>query len=108
MKKSVSIYKNGIKINVDVNVYSWNVNNCRCEMKKLTRLIQTEEFDVETDEIPKNKTIECESFLTLIKKVKDCKSFIGVSILFLCISIILIINNINNWNNNLFLFQIKK
>ena len=68
--------------------YSWNVNNCRCEMKKLAALITTEECDVETDEIKsvfiKNKTI------TLIKKVKDCKSFIGVSILFLCVSIILI------------------
>ena len=79
-------------------VYSWNVNNCRCEMKKLTalteseRFLETEECDVETDEIknvseckefPKNKTI------TLIKKVKYCKPFIGVSVLFLCVSIIL-------------------
>ena len=78
--------------------YSWNVDNCRCEMKKLIafieseRFLETEECDVETDEIknvseckafPKNKTI------TLIKKVKDCKPFIGVSILFLCVSIIL-------------------
>ena len=84
--------------------YSWNVNNCRCEMKKLAALIETEECDVKTDEIknvseckafPKNKTI------TLIKKVKDCKPFIGVSILFLCVSII-------NRNNDLFLFKIKE
>ena len=77
--------------NCDIG-YSWNVNNCRCEMKKLAALIETEECDVETDEIkniseckafPKNKTI------TLIKKVKDCKPFIGVSILFLCVSVIL-------------------
>ena len=85
--------------------YSWNVNNCRCEMKKLAKLIKserfleskrflefkrflkTEESDVETDKIPENKTIKCK---TLIKKVNDCKPFIGVSILFLCISIILI------------------
>ena len=49
--------------------YSWNVNNCRCEMKKLTRLIDSEECDVETDEIKsvsENKTIECNAFLTLI------------------------------------------
>ena len=68
-------------------------------MKKLAaltfeseRFLEPEECDVETDEIknvseckafPKNKTI------TLIKKVKDCKSFIGVSILFLCVSITL-------------------
>ena len=66
--------------------YSWNVNKCRCEMKKLAALIEserfleTEECDVETDEIknvseckvfPENKTI------TLIKKVKDSKPFIG-------------------------------
>ena len=75
--------------------YSWNVNNSRCEMKKMAaltveseRFLETEECDVETDEIknvskykafPENKTI------TLIKKVKDCKPFIGVSILFLCV-----------------------
>ena len=61
-------------------------------MKKLTALIETEECDVEADKIrnvseckafPKNKTI------TLIKKVKDCKPFIGVSVLFLCVSITL-------------------
>ena len=84
--------------------YSWNVNNCRCEMKKLAaftesersleseRFLETEECDVEPDEIknfskckafPENKTI------TLIKKVKDCKLFIGVSVLFLCVSITL-------------------
>ena len=82
--------------------YSWNVNNCGCEMKKLAalteserfleRFLETEECDVETDGI-KNIS-ECKAFpenktITLIKKVKDCKPFIGVSILFLCLSIIL-------------------
>ena len=73
-------------------------------MKKLAaltveseRFLKTEECDVETDKIkniskckvfPENKTI------TLIKKVKDCKPFIGVSILFLCF------NNINRNNEN--------
>ena len=61
-------------------------------MKRLAALIETEECDVETDKIrniskckafPGNKTI------TLIKKEKDCKPFIGVSILFLCVSITL-------------------
>ena len=68
-------------------------------MKKLAaltfeseRFLETEECGAETDEIknvsecktfPKNKTI------TLIKKVKDCKRFIGLSILFFCVSIIL-------------------
>ena len=66
--------------------YSLNVNNCRCEMKKLTALIETEECDVETDEI-KNVS-DCKAFpenknITLIKKVKDRKPFIGASILFL-------------------------
>ena len=54
--------------------YSWNVNNCRCETKKLARLIDSEECDVETDEIerkafpksvPENKTTECNAFPTL-------------------------------------------
>ena len=71
--------------------YSWNVNNCRCEIKKLARLTQTEGCDIETDEIEcktspksifKNKTI------TLIKKVENCKPSIGVSILFLCVSLV--------------------
>ena len=58
-------------------------------MKKLAALIveEEEECDVETDEIKsafENKTV------TLIKKVKDCKPFIGTSVLFLCITIILI------------------
>ena len=113
MKKSVIIYKNEINnkwrckcVKVkDCDIgYSWNVNNCRCEMKKFAaltesgrsleseRFLETEECDVETDEIkniskckafPENKTI------TLIKKVKDCKPFIGVSVLFVCFSITL-------------------
>ena len=61
-------------------------------LTKSERFLETEECDVETDEIknvskckafPENKTI------ALIKKVKDCKPFIGVNILFLCVSIIL-------------------
>ena len=56
------------------------------------RLLETGECDVETDEIknvserkafPENKTI------ILIKKMKDCKPFIGASILFFCVSITL-------------------
>ena len=69
------------------------ISNCRCEMKNVAALIETEECDVETDEI-KNVS-ECKAFpenktIILIKKVTDCKTFIGVSILFLCVSIILI------------------
>ena len=61
-------------------------------MKKVTGYIETEEYDVETDKIRNNS--ECKAFpenkiITLIKKVEDCKPFIGVSILFLCVSIIL-------------------
>ena len=61
-------------------------------MKTLAALIETEECDVETDQIrnvseckafPKNKTI------TFIKKVKDCKPFIGVSVLFVSVLITL-------------------
>ena len=74
-------------------------------MKKLATLIETEEYDVETDEI-KNVS-ECKGFpenktITLIKKVRDCKPFIGVSIF-----ISMCFNNINR-NNDLFLFKIKE
>ena len=65
-------------------------------MKKLASLIKserflkTEECDVETDKIIECKTLPKNKAVTLIKKVKNCKPFIGVSILFFCISIILI------------------
>ena len=65
---------------------SWNVNNCRCEMKKLAASAETEECDIETDEI---KSVSENKTVPLIKKVKDCRPFIGVSILFLCVSVIL-------------------
>ena len=99
--------------------YSWNVNNCRCEMKKLAastksersleseRVLGVEQCDVETDEI-KNVS-ECKAFpenktITLIKKVKDSKPFIGVSIFFLCVSItlteIMIYFYLKSKNNN--------
>ena len=56
-------------------------------MKKLAALVvETEELDVETDEITKFKTFPKNKTVTLIKKIKDCKPFIGVSILFLCIA----------------------
>ena len=59
-------------------------------MKKLAPLtVEIKECDVETDKI-KNIS-KCEAFpenKILIKK--DCKPFIGVSVLFLCITIILI------------------
>ena len=92
MKKSAIIYKNKcrcecLKIKKCDIGYSWNVNNCRCEMKKLLALVEEEECDVETDEIKnvyENKTI------TLIKNIKNCKPFIGVSVLSLCITIIFI------------------
>ena len=93
--------------------YSFNVNNCRCEMKKVAafmeseRFLETEECDVETDKI-KNIS-ECKAFpenktITLIKKVKDCKRFIDVSILFLFVSItltgIMIYFYLKSKNNN--------
>ena len=55
-------------------------------MNKLAAFIETEECDVETDKI--RNVSECKAFpekkKTLIKKVKDCKLFIDVSVLFLC------------------------
>ena len=34
----------------------WNVVNCRCEFKKVVKLITTEECDIETNDIVGNKT----------------------------------------------------
>ena len=56
------------------------------------RFLETEECNIETDKI--RNVSECKAFpenktITLTKKVKDCKLFIGVSILFLCVSITL-------------------
>ena len=61
-------------------------------MKKLAALTETEECDVENDKI--RNVSECKAFpdnkaITLIKKVKDCKPFIGVSVLLLCVPITL-------------------
>ena len=56
-------------------------------MKKLARLIQTEECNVETDKI-KNISKVFFKNKTLIKKVENCKPFIGKRILFLCVSLI--------------------
>ena len=92
MKKSVIIFQNGIKKCrcecLKIKKCKWNVNNCRCEMKKLARLIDFEKCDVETDEI---KDIKCKILpknKTLIKKVENSKPFIGISILFFCVSLI--------------------
>ena len=49
-------------------------------MKKLVALIESEECYVEIDEI---KSVSENKTITLTKKVKNCKPFIGVSILFL-------------------------
>ena len=49
-----------LKIKDCDNGYFWNVNNCRCEMKKLAALIESKEYDIETDKIKsfsKNKTV---------------------------------------------------
>ena len=71
------------------------------------RFFETGECDVETDKIknvseckasPENKRI------TLMKKVKNCKPFIGVRGLFLCVSItltgIMIYFYLKSKNNN--------
>ena len=58
-------------------------------MKKLAALIESEECDVETDEINECKALPENKTVTLIKKIKYCKPFVFINILFLCISIIL-------------------
>ena len=62
--------------------FSWNVVNCSREMKKYAALIEDEEYDVETDDMIKYKTV------TLIKKKENCKPFVASSILFVCVSVI--------------------
>ena len=69
--------------------FSWNTVNCSCEIKKIARLIEskTEECDIGTDQIIKPKSFPENK--TLIKDIQNYKPFIGVSISFLCVSIIL-------------------
>ena len=63
----------------------WNVVNCRCEFEKAaaSKLIVEEECDVETDDIIQNKTVK------LIKETENCKQFVALSILFVCVSAII-------------------
>ena len=58
-------------------------------MKKLAALIVEKECKEINDDIRENDCITQNKTVRLIKKVKDCKRFIGVSVLFLCISVIL-------------------
>ena len=48
----------------------------------MAKLITTEEYDVETDDIVQKQTV------TLIKKIENCKPFVASSILFVAVSII--------------------
>ena len=59
----------------------WNVYNFRCENKKFAKLISTKECNIETDKIIFRNN-------TLIKKIENHKSFIGISILLLLVSLI--------------------
>ena len=80
----------------------WNVNNCRCENKKFAKLISTEECDTETDKI-NNKAKIIFRNNTLTKKIENCKPFIGISILFLLVSLTfggIIIYLLKSKNNN--------
>ena len=59
-------------------------------MKKLARLIEFKcDIESETDDI--RNVSECRSFpknKSIIKKVENCKPFVGISILFLLVSIV--------------------
>ena len=48
----------------------------------MAKLITTEEYDVETDDIVQKQTV------TLIKKIENCTPFVASSILFVTVSII--------------------
>ena len=69
----------------------FNVINCRCEMKKAVKLIvESKRLPKECKEINDNVIIQNKK-ITLVKKIKQCKPFIGVSILFVFISLIIVI-----------------
>ena len=56
-------------------------------MKKLARLIESENCDAESERFSEtNKIKNISKNKTLIKKINNCKPFIGVSILFVCVS----------------------
>ena len=48
----------------------------------MAKLITTEKYDVETDDIVQKQTV------TLIKKIENCTPFVASSILFVAVSII--------------------
>ena len=52
--------------------YSWNVNNYRCKMKKLTALTESERF-LQSERFP--ETEECDVETDEIKNVSKCKAF---------------------------------
>ena len=58
-----------LKIKKFKNGYSWNVNNCKFEMKKCAKLINTEECDIETDKTNNNTKVIFKN-KTLIKKIE--------------------------------------
>ena len=66
MKKFVITSESGMEVNVEIKDcdvgFSWNIVNCRCELKKATALIVQEECDVAINDMIENKTV------TLIKK----------------------------------------
>ena len=57
--------------------YFWNVNNCRYEMKQLPALVETEECDIETDEIKNISEFKSFTKNKTIKLIKICKPFTG-------------------------------
>ena len=57
-------------------------------MKKNVKIISIEKCDIETDDINNNTKIIFK-IKTLIRKIENCKPFIGISILFLLITLIL-------------------
>ena len=62
----------------------FNVVNCRCEMKKMTALIEKKCKEITGD---MKKTNHAKEIInkTLIKNIENCKPYVASSILFLCI-----------------------
>ena len=86
--------------------YSWNVSNCRYEMKKLAAVINSEECDVETDDKIKGTTKN--KIVITKEKIENCKPFVASSILFICVPVmatgIMICFCLKSRNNNVLLY----
>ena len=113
----VVINKGGIKTNVDVNVYLirtgnkfLNPSNCKCEVKKRAVYLLSKECEEINDNkslsLKNNKTIKENKTISAkeINSIDSCKRFLGLSVLFLLVSVtitgLFIYFFVNSWPKN--------